>query len=64
MHDGLLAAEDLERLINQKHHKTSLCLTGRDFPDELLDRVDIATNMTKLRHHFDDNYLANKGIDY
>lgn len=64
VHDGLLAAEDQERLINQKHHKTSLCLTGRDFPDELLDRVDIATNMTKLRHHFDDNYLANKGIDY
>lgn len=64
VHDGLITAEDLERLIEQKHPKTSLCLTGRDFPDELLGRVDIATNMTKLRHHFDDKYLANKGIDY
>jgi ATP:corrinoid adenosyltransferase len=26
--------------------------------------TDIATNMTKIRHHFDDKFLANKGIDY
>lgn len=64
VHDGLLTVSDLERLIEQKHSSTSLCLTGRDFPDNLLGQVDIATNMTKLRHHFDDKYLANKGIDY
>jgi len=39
-------------------------LTGRDFKEELLDKVDIATSMTKLKHHFDDKYLANKGIDF
>jgi cob(I)alamin adenosyltransferase len=64
VHDGLLTTDDLKRLIGQKHSSTSLCLTGRDFPKELLGQVDIATNMTKLRHHFDDKYLANKGIDY
>lgn len=62
--DGLLDAADLERLISEKHTSTSLCLTGRNFPRQLLDRVDIATEMTKLKHHFDDNYIANKGIDY
>ena len=62
--DGLLSLEDLKKLIEQKHPATSLCLTGRGFPEKLLDHVDIATNMTKLKHHFDDNYLANKGIDY
>ncbi len=64
VHDGLLTIDDLEHLLAQRHPQTSLCLTGRDFPKELLDCVDIATNMTKLKHHFDDNYLANKGIDY
>ena len=64
VHDGLLVTEDLKKLIEQKHADTSLCLTGRNFPDELLDRVDIATGMMKLKHHFDDKYLANKGIDY
>ncbi len=64
VHDGLLTIADLERLIVNKHDKTSLCLTGRNFPDSLLARVDIATDMTKLKHHFDDKYLANKGIDF
>lgn len=64
LHDGLLDTSDLKKLLKQRHPKTSLCLTGRDFPDMLLKEVDIATNMTKLRHHFEDKFLANKGIDY
>lgn len=64
VHDGLLTNDELEILIDKKHPNTSLCITGRDFPETLLSRVDIATSMTKLKHHFDDNYIANKGIDY
>ena len=63
-HDGLISVQQLKELIDKKSPKTSLCLTGRDFPDELLDQVDIATNMTKIKHHFDDKFLANKGIDF
>jgi cob(I)alamin adenosyltransferase len=64
VHDGLLDASLLEKLIKAKHIDTNLCLTGRNFPDELLPLVDIATEMRKVKHHFDDKYLANKGIDY
>lgn len=64
VHDGLLTEKQLVYLINKRAPNTSLCLTGRDFPVDLLAKVDIATNMTKLRHHFDDKYIANKGIDY
>lgn len=64
VHDGLISVDQLEELIDKKHPKTSLCLTGRNFPEQLLDKVDIATNMTKIKHHFDDKFLANKGIDY
>ncbi len=64
VHDGLLSRDQLQQLIDQKHKATSICLTGRNFPDDLLDRADIATDMQKLRHHFDDKFLANKGIDY
>jgi len=63
-HDGLLAEKQLKELITSKNAKTSLCLTGRNFPEELQQYVDIATNMTKIKHHFDEKYLANKGIDY
>lgn len=64
VHDGLLPIEKLKELIEQRHPRTSLCLTGRNFPEELLPLVDIATNMTKIKHHFDDKFLANKGIDF
>lgn len=64
VHDGLLSIKDLKELLAKRSPKTSLCLTGRNFPKELLDQVDIATNMTKLKHHFDDKFLANPGIDY
>lgn len=63
-HDGLISHEQLVTLIESKAPRTSLCLTGRDFPKELLPMVDIATDMTKLKHHFDDKFLANKGIDF
>ncbi len=64
VHDGLLDKTYLERLIKERSPRTSLCLTGRDFPAELLDQADIATDMAKLKHHFDDKFLANPGIDF
>jgi cob(I)alamin adenosyltransferase len=64
VHDGLLKEEQLLALITNRAPRTSLCLTGRDFPKNLLKHVDIATDMHKLKHHFDDKFLANKGIDY
>ena len=64
VNDGLLDKEDLKKLIKDKNSSTSLCLTGRNFPQEMLEFVDIATNMTKIKHHFDEKFLANNGIDF
>lgn len=64
VHDGLLSEQQLEELITKRAKGTSLCLTGRNFPKRLLEHVDIATNMTKIKHHYDDKFLANKGIDF
>lgn len=63
-HDGLISKEDFIKLIEKRSPRTSLCLTGRNFPEDALELVDIATSMTKLKHHFDDKFLANKGIDF
>ena len=60
----LITKAQLKKLMKDRHPRTSLCLTGRNFPQELLPLADIATNMTKIKHHFDDKYLANKGIDF
>jgi cob(I)alamin adenosyltransferase len=62
--DGLLTTEDLRRLISERAVKTSLCLTGRNFPDELADQTDIITEMKEVKHHFHDGFTAIEGIDY
>ena len=64
VHDGLLKISDLEKLLDKRDPGTSLCFTGRNFPKTFLSRADIATDMTKLKHHFDDKFLANPGIDF
>lgn len=64
VHDGLLTTDDLKTLIASTHESTSLCMSGRNFPEELLPLVDIATEMKKIKHHYDDGFIANKGIDY
>lgn len=64
VHDGLLTKTQLSALISKRAKKTSLCLTGRNFPESLVKKADIVTNMTKVKHHYDDKFLANKGIDY
>lgn len=64
VHDGLLTEKQLEELLTSRSPQTSLCLTGRNFPESLLKHVDIATDMRKIKHHFDDKFLANKGIDF
>lgn len=64
VHDGLLSKTDLKKLIKSRSEKTSLCLTGRNFPEEFVEIIDIATNMDKIKHHYDEKFLANEGIDY
>jgi cob(I)alamin adenosyltransferase len=64
LYHNLLSKTEVETLIKKRALNTSLCLTGRYFPDDLLPLADIATKMTKLKHHFDDKYLANEGIDF
>lgn len=64
VNDGLLTKAQLKKLITDKAKGTSLCFTGRNFPKDLLPMVDIATEMKKIKHHFDDKFLANPGIDY
>ncbi len=64
VHDGLLDESALTKLFDSRHKWTNLCLTGRNFSDGFLNRADIVTDMTKVKHHFDAKFLANKGVDY
>jgi len=62
VHDGLLTKTQLKKLITST--KSHLCLTGRDFPPDLIPLTSITTNMQKQKHHFDDGVLALPGLDF
>lgn len=62
--ENLLTLDDFRELLDRRNARTSLCLTGRNWPQMFNDRADIITNMTKIKHHFDDGFFANEGIDY
>ncbi|MFV0485520.1 MAG: cob(I)yrinic acid a,c-diamide adenosyltransferase [Candidatus Saccharimonadales bacterium] len=64
VHDGLLTKDQLRALIETRNDTTHLCMTGRDFPKDLLPLVDYATDMRKLKHPYDHGDLAIVGIDY
>ena len=65
---GQVDLEQLLELIQTKPHAVNLLLTGHDankrFLDQLLPLVDLASEMVKLKHPFDEGHQARKGLDY
>ena len=43
---------------------TSVLLTGRDAPQELIDIADTVTEMRAVKHAYQDNIRAQQGIDF
>lgn len=59
-----LTKEDIEVLLQKKRKELYLVLTGHHAPRWLIEKVDLATQMRKLKHPFDKGMLAVKGIDF
>jgi cob(I)alamin adenosyltransferase len=60
---GLLQLPHVLDLVERKPHAVELVLTGRNPPQELIDRADLVTEMTEIRHPYQKGILARKGID-
>ena len=65
---GQVDLEQVLELIATKPHAVNLLLTGHDaekrFLDKLLPVVDLATEMVKRKHPFDEGHQARRGLDY
>jgi cob(I)alamin adenosyltransferase len=61
---GLIALDDVLRLVDTKPPDLTLVLTGRYAPQELIDRADLVTEMREIKHPYQKGILAQKGIDY
>lgn len=60
---GLLKEEDLLRLADAKPDSAELVFTGRGAPPKLMERADLVTEMTEVKHYYQKGVMARKGIE-
>ena len=60
----LLDIDDVIRLIDEKPEGVNLILTGRHADQRLIERADLVTDMTEVKHPFHQGIKARRGIDY
>ena len=57
-------AADVVSALESRPERVSVILTGRDMADEVIEAADTVTEMVKVKHAFDRQILAKKGLDY
>lgn len=60
----LFSVEDAIRTINCRAQHQELIITGRYAPQELLDLADLITEMKEIKHYYQKNLEARKGIEF
>jgi len=63
VHFGLLSVEEVLDVMDRKPDSVELVLTGRDAPPEVVERADLVTEMTEIKHYFAKGVAARKGIE-
>ena len=61
---GLIAIEDVMALLDKKPAQLHVMLTGRDARPELIERADLVTEMSLIKHPFQRGIKAQKGIEF
>ena len=56
-------ADVVQTLLDRPEH-VSVILTGRDMAEPVVEIAHTVTEMTKIKHPFDEGIIAKKGIDY
>ncbi|MBD3257548.1 cob(I)yrinic acid a,c-diamide adenosyltransferase [candidate division GN15 bacterium] len=59
----LLTADDVLPILDDKPDNVELVLTGRYCPKEWLDRADLVTEMTEVKHYYQQGVLSRKGFE-
>ena len=61
---GWVPVATVVKAIVERSPKTNVVCTGRDAPQELIDIADTVTEMTLVKHAFDQGIAAKKGIEF
>ncbi len=60
---NLFSVEELLALIEAKHEKTELVITGRKADPRIIERADLVTEMKEIKHYYTQGVPARKGIE-
>ncbi|MEM2342143.1 MAG: cob(I)yrinic acid a,c-diamide adenosyltransferase [Candidatus Bathyarchaeia archaeon] len=61
---GLIKISDVLDLLNNIPESTTVVLTGRNAPKELIERADLVTEMREIKHPWKKGVQARRGIEY
>lgn len=61
---GLCSVSDVLDLLDARPAATTLILTGRGAPPEVIERADTVTEMREVKHAFRKGILAQRGVDF
>ena len=65
VHYGMLPVERVLEIMALKHETVELVITGGNAPLAVVERADLVTNMTRVKHYYDDQgILARRGVEY
>lgn len=60
----LISVQDVLDLLSLKRDTCEVVLTGRNVPEEILEKGDLITEMKLVRHPFQDGVPARWGVEY
>jgi cob(I)alamin adenosyltransferase len=61
---GWVAVEPVVEVLAGRPNRTNVIVTGRNAPQEIVDLADTVTEMVKVKHAYDQNIRARKGIEF
>jgi cob(I)alamin adenosyltransferase len=61
---GWIDGDEVAQALRERPEQVNVIATGRDAPAALIGVADTVTEMTKVRHAFDNGVRAKRGIDF
>ncbi|MGI6684845.1 MAG: cob(I)yrinic acid a,c-diamide adenosyltransferase [Bacillota bacterium] len=61
---GLISVDEVLDFLDQKPPHVEVILTGRNAPQELIERAHLVTEMKEIKHPYQQGISSRKGIEY
>ena len=59
----LISLQEILDLVKTRPDKVEIVLTGRGAPQEVIDAVDLVTEMVEVKHYYRKGVMARDGIE-